>query len=107
MSSLYISNEKIISQFYSGYQPFPRSWEFDKEGMKATLMFGVNRIEFANEIWHKIFKEIMIIEGIYSVRMAYALDIKSFDLDTDDIGLDRKGILVEYSYDIGDNYRIS
>lgn len=106
MSKIYISNEKIISKIYSGYQPFPRSWEFDKEGFKSALIFGPNRIELTNEIWEKIFKEMIISAGICSEQTKHALNIKGFDLDPDEVGLICKGIVVEYSYDVG-NYRIS
>ena len=106
MSKIYISNNKIISQLYSGYQPFPRSWEIDKEKEKAVLTFGPNRIEFTFTIWERIIKEMMILEGICSEKTAYALNVKSFSLDPEEIGLDCKGIVVEYSYDVG-NYRIS
>ena len=106
MSKIYISNNRIISSFYSGYQPFPRSWEMDEAESKATLIFGPNRISLTNEIWNKIFKEMMVVEGICSRQRAYALNVKSFSLDPEEESWDRKGIVVEYSYDVG-NCRIS
>lgn len=102
MSNIYISNEKIISQFYSGYQPFPRSWEIDKEGSRAALIFGPNKIELTNEIWKKIFVEIMIVAGICSEETKHNVNVMGFDVNSDKSG----GVIVEFLYDI-ENYRIS
>lgn len=96
MNNIYISNNRIISSFYSGYQPFPRRWEMDKEGSKATLIFGPNRIELTFEIWNKIFKEIMVSEGICSEKTMKMLDIQEFDIEGDQF--EHRGIRVKYLY---------
>ena len=93
MNNLYISNNRIISSFYLGYQPFPRSWEINKEDARATLIFGSNRIEMINEIWHKIFKDIMILEGICSPSRSIELDVREFEID-----FDKEGVIVRYLY---------
>jgi len=93
MNNIYISNNRIISSFYSGYQPFPRKWEINKEDARATLIFGSNRIEMINEILHKIFKDIMILEGICSPSRRIELDVREFEID-----FDKAGVIVRYLY---------
>jgi hypothetical protein len=60
---------------------------------KATLIFGVNRIELKFEIWMKIFKEIMVLDGICSEKWANLLDIREFEVDESG-----EGIRVKYLY---------
>ena len=91
MSSIYIANNRILAKIYKGYQPFPRSWEMDKD--KATLTFGPNKIELTFEVWTKIFKEIMISEGICSEKQSSSLDIREFEIEED-----REGIRVKYLF---------
>lgn len=93
MNNIYISNNRIISSFYSGYQPFPRKWEINKEDARATLIFGSNRIDLINEIWHKIFKDIMILEGICSPSRSIELDVREFEID-----FNKEGVIVRYLY---------
>ena len=93
MNDIYVSNNRIISSFYSGYQPFPRKWEINKEDAKATLIFGSNRIDLINEIWHKIFKDIMILEGICSPSRSIELDVREFEID-----FNKEGVNVRYLY---------
>ena len=93
MNNIYISNSRIISSFYSGYQPFPRWWETNEEDARATLKFGSNRIELINEIWHKIFKDIMVLEGICSPSRSIELDVREFEVD-----FNKEGVIVRYLY---------
>jgi len=78
-----ISNERILSGIYLGYQPRPFRWKLGDN--ISEFKFGDCSIMFSNEIWSKIFIKILLDEGIFSLKILGCFQILKFEANEKEV----------------------